>query len=203
MKRRTVLLAVSVLCAGILIMPYTVSLFSAQHDWKSADDVNCITCHTDMTYPGAGYMHSSLGGGTGQDYCLACHQISSGSSEAVTGAGGFDDEHAAVSVECLDCHESMVGSANDTWYSIGDDAVVGKSFINNETEAHHNMTGTAANSEGAWASDYLAGNNEACIACHTNITVETWFVFSADTMNITATEDLWGNWTVDFTVEGP
>ena len=201
MKRRSMLLAVSVLCAGILIMPYTVSLFSAQHDWKSADDVNCITCHTGMTYPGAGYMHSTLGGGSGQAYCLACHQISSGSSEGVTTLGGFDDEHAAVSVECLDCHESEAGTAGDTWWSAGDEAVVNKAFINNETEAHHNMTGTLANPEGAWAYDYLAGNNEACIACHTNITVETYFVYQANTLNITATENVWGNWTVEYRVD--
>ena len=120
----------------------------------------------------------------------------------MTGAGGFDDEHAAVSVECLDCHETATGSTNDTWYSIGDGGT-DNSFINNETEAHHNMTGTLANPEGAWASDYLAGNNEACIACHTNITVEAYFTYEADTLNITAAENIWGNWTVTYRVDGP
>ena len=203
MRKRTILLAVSVLCAGILIMPYTVSLFSAQHDWKAPGDVDCITCHTDMTYPGSGYMHSTLGGGSGQAYCKACHQISSGTGEGVTGAGGWDDEHAAVTVECLDCHEVAIGGlTEDVWYDDGVDALgPGSHYINITSEAHHNMTGSVTNSEGAWASEYLAGNNEACISCHTNITVETWFTFSAQTMNITANEDTWGNWTVDFRVD--
>ncbi|MCK5396637.1 MAG: hypothetical protein KAJ33_00125 [Thermoplasmata archaeon] len=205
MKRRSMLLAVSVLCAGILIMPYTVSLFSAQHDWKAADDVNCITCHTDIVQPGATYMH-----GTFQDlvdpenYCNVCHQIpAAGSSEGVTGNGGFDDEHAAVTLECLDCHEAAIGIlTEDVWYTVGDPIGTG-AYINITTEAHSNMTGEAWNPEGAWATSYLAGNNEACIACHTNITVETEFIYSTNSLNITATEDDWGNWTVAFEVDKP
>jgi cytochrome c1 len=146
-------------------------------------------------------MHSSLGGGFGQAYCSACHQIATGgTSTGVTGAGTYDDEHAAVTVECLDCHEDEIGTVDDSWYSPGDDGVTNKGFINNVTEAHTNMTGEASASEGAWAVDYLAGNNEACIACHTNITVEVWLTSTAQTLNITANENIWGNWTVDFTV---
>lgn len=197
------LLAVSVLCAGILIMPYTVSLFSSQHDWQAAEDVNCITCHTDIVQPGATYMHGTFQDlADPQNYCKSCHQISTaGTGEGVTGEGGYDDEHAAVTVECLDCHETNAGTANDTWWSAGDEAVVGKSFINNETEAHHNMTGTLINQEAAMGFDYLAGNNEACVACHTNITVEAYFVYESNTLNITATENVWGNWTVDYRVD--
>ncbi|MCK4757943.1 MAG: hypothetical protein KAS67_05795, partial [Thermoplasmata archaeon] len=167
MKNRSIVLAVSVLCVGIMIMPYTVSLFGGdQHGWIAGDDVLCVTCHTDITEPGAGYMHASLG--TGQAYCTACHQLTpAGSSEGVTGSGGFDDEHAAATVECLDCHETSAPAA-DVWWSTGDPMDSSGAYINITTEAHSNMTGEADFSEGAWASDYLAGNNEACIACHTN-----------------------------------
>ena len=71
-------------------------------------------------------------------------------------------------------------------------------YINITTEAHHNMTGEAGFVEGAYAVDYLAGNNEACISCHTNVSVATTFTYTAGTMNIGATENLWGNWTVTF-----
>ncbi len=206
MKNRTLVLAVSVLCVGIMIMPYTVSLFSTQHDWKAGADVNCMTCHTDITEPGASYMHGSMTSGTAQEYCTSCHQLGTpGSGDGVTGDGGFDDEHAAVSVECLDCHETSqsAGAISDVWYSGtgAEDALANKAFINNATEAHSNMTGTASLDEGAWASDYLAGNNEACIACHTNVTLETYLTVTAQTLNITASENIWGNWTVTFTAK--
>lgn len=206
MKNRSIVLAVSVLCVGIMIMPYTVSLFGgSQHGWVAGGDVACLDCHQDISEPGAGYMHSTLG--TGQAYCKSCHQLgAAGSSDGVTGEGGFDDEHAAVTVECLDCHEADnvngEGTA-DVWWSGTEAALAAseKAFINNATEAHSNMTGTASLVEGAWASDYLAGNNEACIACHTNVTLGTggaWLQYTAQTLNITASEDLWGNWTVTF-----
>jgi hypothetical protein len=199
MKRRTTLLAISVLTVGILIMPYTISLFADQHQWKAAADVDCLTCHSEITEPGAGYMHSSLG--TGKAYCDACHQIASpGTSAGVTGSGGFDDEHASVTVECLDCHEATAGTAADVWWSTGDPMDGSGAYINITSEAHHNMTGEAGFPTGAWASPYLAGNNEACVACHTNVTVEVWFQWEAQTLNITASENVWGNWTVDFTV---
>lgn len=201
LKNRSILLAVSVLCVGILIMPYTVSLFSTQHGWIAAGDVDCLTCHTDITEPGAGYMHSTLG--TGKAYCDSCHQGSPGNEAGVTTLGGFDDEHAAVTVECLDCHEDVIGVLSaDVWYEDGVDPMDGSgAYINITTEAHHNMTGEAGFSEGAWSSPYLAGNNEACIACHSNVTIEIWFTREANILNITASENLWGNWTVDFTVK--
>ena len=204
MKNRSVIIAIAVLCVGIMIMPYTVSLFSTQHGWVAAGDVNCLDCHTDIVEPGAGYMHSSLG--TGQAYCKSCHQLSTaGTSSGVTGSGGFDDEHVAATVECLDCHEDEYGatSIDDVWWTPGDEGVANKGFINNATEAHTNMTGNATNSEGAWATDYLSGNNEACIACHTNVTVDVSFVITAVSLNITATENIWGNWSVDFEVNKP
>lgn len=204
LKRRTVLLGVSVLCVAVLIMPYTVSLFGKQHEWKAAADVNCISCHTDIDYPSANYMHVSLNGSEPGDYCDSCHQIgTSGSSVGVTGAGGYDEEHAAVTVECLDCHEDAIGGMNDTWYTAGDEAQANadKGFINVTSEAHSNMTGSATDVQGAWAFDYLSGNNEACIACHTNITLEIYMTPGATVMNITAWENVWGNWTVNYTAK--
>ncbi len=177
---------------GILLMPYTVALYSNQHEWETGANVDCTSCHDDITVPSTG-MHSTLG--TGADYCTACHQITTSSGEGVTGAGLYDDEHAAVTVECLDCHGDPYGGKNDTWYTSGDGP--GK-YINNETEAHHNMTGNSSNNQGAWASDILRGNNEACIACHTQVPVGVSWSREAYYLNITASEDLFGNWNVTF-----
>ena len=195
MKNRSIILAVSVLCVGIMIMPYTVSLFGTQHDWVDAASVDCATCHTDIVIPAAG-MHNSLTGLADQDYCKSCHQIpAAGASDGVTGAGGFDDEHAAVTVECLDCHSA---GGSDVYWDDSDDDGAG-SFINIATEAHSDMVGNATDIQGAWLATELAGNNEACISCHTSIVVNPTFTYGATQMDIVAVEDIAGDWTVTFT----
>jgi hypothetical protein len=198
MKRRSTLLGVALLTIGLVLMPYTVALYSNQHDWQDGTNVDCTGCHDDITIPTTG-MHSSLG--TASDYCTACHQISSSSGEGTTGGGVYDDEHAAVTVECLDCHGDAYSGMEDVWYTSGDG---GGKFINNETEGHHNMTGSSSNNQGAWASDLLVGNNEACIACHTQVSVSVSWTYEAYYLNISASEDLNGYWNVTFTAtSGP
>ena len=101
--------------------------------------------------------------------------------------------------ECLDCHSA---GDNDVYYDNATDGGNGQ-FINIETEAHSDMVGNDTAYGGAWNSTYLAGNNEACISCHTNVTMAVWFNYGASTMNITATENVWGNWTVNYTASLP
>ncbi len=207
MKNRSILLGISFLCVGILVMPFTVSLFADQHTWVAGADVDCtLVCHTDIVEPVAG-MHFSLVGAGGSDYCDSCHQITTSAGvtdESVTGAGVYDDEHVAVTVECLDCHGAVDGTAGDVWYDgVGDDGVGNKDFINNATEAHNAFVGTLASPTGAWGATLLAGNNEACVSCHTAITVVPALTYGADTMYVNGTEDSSGTWTVTFEATGP
>ena len=199
MKNRSIILAVSVLCVGIMIMPYTVSLFGTQHDWVDATTVDCATCHTDIVIPSVALeMHETLTGASDQDYCKSCHQISAaGTSLGVTGDGGFDDEHAAVTVECLDCHgQTGAATGPDVYFDAGDS---GGAYINIATEGHSAFVGNLTALQGAWTATELAGNNEACISCHTTITINPTFTYGATSMDIVAVEDNAGDWTVTFT----
>jgi nitrate/TMAO reductase-like tetraheme cytochrome c subunit len=205
MKNRSILLGISFLCVGILVMPFTVSLFADQHTWVDGASVDCTaTCHTDIVEPVAATMHFSLVGAGGSEYCAECHQITAvATTDGTTGGGLYDDEHVAVTVECLDCH-AQASAVGDVWYDgVGDDGVASKAFINNATEAHSPFVGTLASPAGAWTATLLAGNNEACIACHTGITVVPDLTYGADTMYVNGTEDASGTWTVTFEATGP
>ena len=206
MKNRSILLGISFLCVGILVMPFTVSLFATQHTWVAGADVDCIVaCHDDIVEPIATEMHFGLVGAGGSDYCSSCHQIASSfGGNSVTGAGVFDDEHVAVTVECLDCHSNeTVGGADVWWDGVDDDDVTVKSYMNNATEAHSPMVGDIGSGTGAEGATLLAGNNEACIICHTGITVVTDLSYGAATMFVNGTEDPSGAWIVTFEASGP
>lgn len=151
------LLVLAVLAVGFFAMPSTLSVYTGQHTFNkngSADDF-CLKCHGDVYneltwngYGGQAPPHTSAG----LQYCKVCHRtgqlfymaglfkISGAPNVTLANRSGT---HAAITVECIFCHDMVV------------------SEINGSSEAHKILYNDANQS------DLLKGGNEACVGCHT------------------------------------
>jgi hypothetical protein len=198
LKNRTILLGVAVLTIGFLVMPSTVSMFTGQHQWQDKWSIQCTRCHADIQteLESASNNHhkaADLGVADTDAACRYCHQTEFGSPGAWDDVNGTPGTaHAAINVECLDCHGS---TDQDTNIPSADE--VDTEF--GATEAHQELY------DNATASSFMAGANEACVACHTLVTIQDggYFIFNKQ-MNITADETVWsGGWVVTFDVYNP
>jgi hypothetical protein len=155
MKTKTVLLGVAILAAGLMIMPYTVSVYtSGSHLWYYDgvtatwdDEVECNRCHNDAgsndVFSGGSYAYHL------NKPCTDCHQA------AAPAAG----EHTGIStLECANaaCHDEAAANftATDPHYEVYQNATI------------LNDVGTSGTA------------NEACIACHTDVDVVMDFDWS-------------------------
>lgn len=191
MNSRMALLALSVFAIGVFAMPSTLSLFSGQHTFSDngSDPQFCWKCHNDvyveMNWYGGGDApdgsHSSLMN------CNVCHRTGqlSGFLEDYgisPSSPGYDpgtnlsnsSAHAAVTVECVFCHDTVLPK------------------ISNANESHSNFYNEANQSS------LLKGGNEACVGCHTRTTVSATFVRKGG-LNITA-DITSGSWNVSVSV---
>lgn len=188
MKSKIVLLTLAVLAVGMFAMPSTLSLFSGQHLIVNGSGVDCKKCHMDIYDELTWYQgdppapHNS--GVLGQ--CKVCHRtgslgllwgndvigISANKKQNVT---ANPQAHAAVTVECVFCHDLIV---NDT--SGNPQEILGSQ------EAHRSYY-NASNQ-----STLLKGGNEACIGCHTHTTINvTWRRPAGYSMNANLTSGSW------------
>lgn len=161
---KSLLLLIAVVAIGIFVFPSTLSMFAGQHSWYDPDGgVPCEKCHflerEELTAGGphspdyitiynesanSTYQTGDYWAGSGSpldNRCYGCHQASPTFDN--------DTQHAAVAVECIDCHGWVVTE------------------LTNENAAHRDFY----NSFNASGSQYLQNANKACIGCHTHVGV--------------------------------
>jgi hypothetical protein len=200
MKRKTILLGVAILVIGLLILPQTMSLFKNQHTWQQTSAIICTSCHADIKAEiesPNNYHHNAtlLGVGDTEAACKYCHQTQYGNDTGTHGNWSWETSqnsvHAAFSVECLDCHGNSTSSDDPNAVDVADE------FNATSIEAHKPLYDEAV------SDNMMEGANEACIACHTGITIQDggYFVYNYG-MNITANETT-GSWVVTLSIYNP
>lgn len=161
MNSKILLLSIAVISVGLFAMPSTLSLFAGQHTFDTGANVSCQKCHQDIYDEisnqgkfGTSQVHTAL------TSCQGCHRtgnatnIKAGTNTTLYfNRTGLDGAHAAVTMECVGCHDLVGAKLNDT-----DEAHT--AFYLNSTDTN---------------STILKGTNEACVACHTHTSVRiTW-----------------------------
>lgn len=221
MTNKLIILAIAIVAVGLVALPETLALFAGQHNWYGVDSTNatdmgvpCDKCHADVLTQMTGSVatkgaHTGEGSGT-LVTCYECHITSQtdtsagGKSDPLLGGtpitvGGTGNIHAAAAPACMDCHgdNSVVAGT----YSYGT-APPATSIYNGSNEAHKDFVNSAQD-VAVTGSTLMEGSNEACVACHTHVSVEiTWN--KPSTINFTAASDLNGVWTVgNFVSKGP
>lgn len=181
--KSTAMLTIALLAVGMYFLPATLSIFSGQHTFYDGENVSCKKCHYDIyneIYPsgeGAQPPHWSNG-----PTCTGCHRtggvvggefgMSIGYKE--TNVTSNPEAHAAVTVECIFCHDLIEGEIKGSEEAHG---------------AYYNATNQ---------SSMLKGGNEACVGCHTHATLNvTWVRPSGYNMNADITG---GYWNLSFSV---
>jgi hypothetical protein len=167
MNSRILLLAVAVVVIGMFAMPSTLSLFSGQHMFYNGSSVNCKKCHADIydELYASGITPPSPHASGNLLRCEACHitgdigllwgnDVIGISWNAGVDVRNNSQAHAAVTVECVFCHDLIL---NDTSGNPQE--------IQGSQEAHRSYY-NASNQ-----SILLKGGNEACIGCHTHTTI--------------------------------
>ena len=191
MRKRTILLGVAILVIGLFLLPQATSKFTGQHDWVDKDTIACTDCHVETDNElGSSDHHASVGGG-GDDACRYCHQADfTAGLDGRQSWGAYtasDQVHAAMTVECLDCHGTDSEASDPSALSWNIDQE-----LQETTEAHNAML------EDATQVSILLKANEACIACHTNVQKDVTFLefTSFDiTADVVSTP---GTWTVTY-----
>ncbi len=171
---------VGILALIFLVMPDVIAKFTLQHKFITGSGVDCRTCHLNE--------HAELSSADNQAHtthgfanypCRGCH-IPAYADGDIGGlpttspyynpyGGGTGKFHAAALVECTFCHFN-----NPECTTCHTKANVTAEFENSNIEAHRPLYFRAKNASGLDTTDFLAGANEACIACHTyaaNVTV--------------------------------
>mgnify|MGYP003572161927 FL=1 len=194
MKKRTILLGVAVLVLGLFLLPQAMSTFNDQHTWQDTAVLDCQKCHPDIVteLEGANNFHhdssalvaaGATEASTTVQACMYCHQTDytygTDTNDPFTG-----NAHAALTMECLDCH-SGDGDTN----LAGDQTGIGAKFTGGE-EAHIYMYDEAT------ADTLLLEANEACIACHTAVTVQITYSGEFSVIEIDASLIGTGGWDV-------
>ena len=152
----------------------TFTLFSGSHssiDISSPEnDILCVSCHSKIVNElSNSSIHSDFS-------CEECHRLSKTSSGklieyAVHNASGIypgNQSHAAYTPKCLDCHGGNGIYYNDTW--IAKQAPPAKAF--NELDYGSDYSAHKSFVEYSSQSGLSVGENEACIACHTNYSMK-------------------------------
>lgn len=185
MNGKMALLTLSVFAVGIFAMPNTLSLFSGQHTFSNngSEPAFCQNCHSDVYDEMNWYGGDAPAGSHGSLItCVNCHRTGtldgwltdfgiSGNPE--TNLSNMS-AHAAVTVECVFCHDMVLGN------------------ITGSGEAHRNFYNVSNQST------LLKGGNEACVGCHTHTRVDINWVRKGG-YNITA-DITGGYWNVSVSI---
>ncbi len=196
MNSKILLLTVAVAAVGLFAMPNSLSLFAGQHTFDKGVNVSCQKCHQDIydEMNGNGlYGNSTAHTSTNLKVCTGCHKTGNISNIPVgkytDGSGtynysgtfnqsvGAQGAHAAVTMECTNCHTGVPAE------------------LLNSSEAH----GAFYNESKANGSTILKGANIACVGCHTHTNVQgTWRRSIGYDMIVNETAT--GNYSISFTV---
>ena len=166
MNSKVLLLSVAVIAIGLFAMPSTLSLFAGQHTFYNGSQVDCAKCHADI-FTEVSSVANNVHTSTQFQNCEGCHRTNTttlaglipmnGTSNASTWTGtnvtADGQAHAAVTMECINCHSGV------------DEEILG-------TNAAHTAFYNDANTS---STVNMTGANVACIGCHTHAIVNiTW-----------------------------
>ena len=162
--RQTIALALILGVASLVLLTSTdvFTLFASQHTFVNVsfaeNDINCVDCHHRIQEElNSSAFHNNLS-------CEDCHRFTGTGITFASGDGASatpgKEAHAAYTPRCLDCH-----GGSGTW--IGSEfAPPAKEFnesnYGSNYSAHKELVLKAKNS------NMSAGENEACLVCHTN-----------------------------------
>ena len=171
MDGKIVLLMIAVVAVGMFALPSTLALYSGQHEFVDGANVSCDKCHASASVTWSGGPGNELVNGTAHEAlgCQDCHNAAN--TTKVQGT----DYHAATAmgVTCTGCHSTGTGAG-----------VLAKNVsqeLLNGSEVHNTM--------GAGTD----GQEYACIACHTGVTVNGTIVSTNGTAtNVTLNNT--GSW---------
>jgi len=169
MKHTIALTLIFVGVASLILFTSTdvFTLFARQHTFvnvsSAGNDISCVDCHHRIQNElNNSAFHNDLS-------CEACHRFTgtgitfaSGDGEGASATPG-EEAHAAYTPRCLDCH-----GGSGTWID-GKFAPPAPAFNEStipDYTAHKKLILEAKNS------DMSVGENEACLACHTNHSCE-------------------------------
>ena len=130
---------------------YELGITSGPHSPGYASLLNSSANYSTNLYSATGNGSNNFwGDGSVGDRCYGCHQIANNASGQSTFATYNDTIHAAIRIQCIDCHP---------WVH---------TELTNSSAAHKPFY-LAVNDTNGTA--LLEGANEACIACHTHVGV--------------------------------
>ena len=169
--RQTIILLTLATITLFIVNQSTFSVLTQTHNVfqinSSSNDIPCTSCHSRIADElNSSAYHKSLS-------CEDCHRnpyigqdvaISNGTS--IPGK----EAHAAVKPRCLDCHsQSSITLANGTTVSVPKAKAFGDANYGSDYSAHKKFVVDAL------GSDLGVGENEACLACHSDMKVTITF----------------------------
>jgi len=151
MELRHLLLLVAVIATAVYVLPVVISLFSGMHTFYSPGDSKCLKCHADIqSEVSLSSLHATFS-------CENCHsQIDPNQSHS-----------GAAVIRCLTCHgtpPTTVTDKNNNTLTAPTASIFGENAT--ALDPHSPLVASANQSP------LLAGENEACIACHTQKSIE-------------------------------
>jgi len=162
--------ALLIVLIGIVLytFPTTHSVLTKTHNVKTlsnpGNDVSCVQCHSKIAAElNNSAYHSGL-------TCEDCHRNPNlGQTVAYDTNGTMvagEEAHAAVIPRCLDCHsKTSITLANGTTVAVPKAKAFGDANYGSDYSAHKKFVQDALNF------NLGVGENEACLACHANISV--------------------------------
>ncbi len=158
-----------------------VTLFNGSHNVinisSSENDIDCVPCHQQIRNElDKSTYHSGM-------VCEDCHRYEGAGIEFAEHNQTGKQAHAAYTPRCLDCHnKTSITLANDTTVTINKADAFGDENYGTNYSAHKKFVEDSLNSS------LSVGENEACIACHTNYSVDIEYSYF---WNITYDLDNW------------
>jgi hypothetical protein len=166
-----------------------VTLFGGSHQIinltsssGTGNDIDCVPCHQ--------WVRNELDNATYHSWmvCEDCHRYEGAGIEFAEHNQPGQEAHAAYTPRCLDCHsKESITLANGTTALVKKADAFGDTNYGTDYSAHKTFVLDSLNST------LSVGENEACIACHTNYSVDIAYSYF---WNITY--DL-NSWDVPFT----
>jgi len=167
MTYKTIALLVVVLGIAVYILPNTYSVLLRTHNIADisspSNDIPCTQCHSKIASElNNSAYHRSLS-------CEDCHRNPNLGQTVAYDDGTIisgEEAHAAVKPRCLDCHsQTSITLANGTAVTVRKADAFGDAGYGTSYSAHRKFV-TDSNSFSIGV-----GENEACLACHTEFRV--------------------------------
>ena len=202
---RLIIITISLLTAGLIVLPETVSVFLGKHNWYNLDaspasDVPCQKCHADIYEElNLSDLHIRWGDPAKADTadCEACHRgnASITYANASSGQPGLE-AHAASQAKCSYCHFNTSNMYNAVHGNLskllnytapscskchdihGPDSygiAGGFGLSNLVNDTGVNSTHFELIRGTSFDSNVYPEESESCIFCHTNVGVKITF----------------------------